>query len=619
MSKPGIVRRALAGTWRVLDGFRKAMHLIVMLTLALVLLAGLVGDRPRMPKFAALVLAPEGRLVDQLSGDPLERALAKAQGSPVQETLLKDLIDALEAAADDQRVKAVLLRLERMTGSLTNLSKYQELGRAIDAFKASGKPVIALGDGFTRDQYYLASRADEIYVNPNGFVVIEGYGRYRMFFKEAVDKLKIDYNVFRAGEYKSAEEPFLRDDMSPESKEASSAVLSAIWDAYQQDVTAARELGSEALQAYADRAPELLAEVNGDFARLALDYGLVDGIKTRGEMRARMIEVVGADPEDKNTFPTVGHDSYLSIVNDKRAPDKATDKVAVVVAVGTILDGDQPPGTIGGNSTAKLIRKAREDDNVKALVLRVDSGGGSQFASDVILEELQQFQKTDRPLVATMGGVAASGGYWISMSADEIWANPSTVTGSIGVTAAIPTFQRSLDRLGLHADGVATTRLAGQLRVDRELGPDVRSIAQQAVAQTYQLFISGVAENRGKTPEEVDAMARGRIWSGQDAQALGLVDKLGDLDAAIQSAAKLAGLEEGAYRIEHVEKELEFAERLALQLAQVWAPLARVLAPPLQLPAGVQGVLDRLAEPALALESFNDPRGLYSYCFCTDF
>ena len=379
MNNPGIVRRALSGIWRVLDGFRKGVHLILMLTLALVLLAGLVGDRPQMPKFAALVIAPEGRLVDQLSGDPLERAIAKAQGSPVQETLLKELIDALEAAKDDERIKAVLLQLERMTGSLTNLSKYQELGRAIDAFKASGKPVIALGDGFTRDQYYLAARADEIYVNPNGFVVIEGYSRYRMFFKEAVDKLNIDYNVFRVGEYKSAEEPFLRDDMSPESKEASSAVLSVIWDAYQRDVTAARELGSEALQSYADRAPELLAEVNGDFARLALDYGLVDGIKTRGEMRARMIEVVGTDPEDKNTFPTVGHERYLSIVNGKRAPNKAKDKVAVVVAVGTILDGNQPPGTIGGDSTAKLIRKAREDENVKALVLRVDSGGGSQF------------------------------------------------------------------------------------------------------------------------------------------------------------------------------------------------------------------------------------------------
>ncbi len=616
MSNQGIIRRTLSGAWRVLDGFRKGMHLLLMLGLALVVLAALVGDRPQLPKLAALVLAPEGRLVDQLSGDPLQRALAKAQGSPVQETLLKDLIDALEAARDDKRIKAVLLQLDLLTGGLTSLPKYQELGAAIDGFKASGKPVIAVGDAFSRDQYYLAARADEIYLNPNGFVLIEGYGRYRMFFKQAIDKLNIDYNVFRIGEYKSAQEPFLRDDMSPESKEANSGILNVIWASYQADVTKARELPRAALQSYADRAPELLAEADGNWGQLALDFGLVDGLKTRGEIRERLIEVVGKDPDDDTSFPAVGHDRYLAVVRAGQSPSKATSKLAVVLAVGTILDGDQPPGTIGGDSTAKLIRKARQDADVKALVLRVDSGGGSSFASDVIREELALFQATERPLVVSMGGVAASGGYWISMTADEIWANRNTVTGSIGVTASIPTLQRALDRLGLHVDGVGTTRLAGQLRIDRELGSDVKSLLTQGVANTYRQFITAVARYRDKTPDEIDQIARGRIWSGQDAQQLGLVDKLGDLDAAVASAAELAGLEEGQYRIDYVEQELEFAERLALELAHIWAPLAGAFIPQLHLPAPLRGVLEHLAEPRQVLESFNDPRGLYAYCFC---
>jgi protease-4 len=617
MNEKGIVRRTLSGIWRFLDGFRKTMHLLIMLSLALVLLAGLVGDRPQLPKFAALVLSPEGALVDQLSGDPLERAITRAQGSAVEETLLKDLVDALAAAKTDARIKAVVLQLEAMTGGLASLPKLQELGAAIDEFKTSGKKVIAVGDAFSRDQYYVASRADEIFLNPNGTVIIEGYGRYRMFFKQAIEKLDIDYNVFRVGEFKSAEEPFIRDDMSAESKAASMAVLDVIWSSYQADVTAARGLADDALQSFADRAPELLAEVDGDLARLALEYGLVDGLKTRSEMRGRLIEVIGADPDDDENFPSVGTDSYLAVVRDKQKPNKAKNKVAVVLAVGSILDGKQPPGTIGGDSTAQLIRTARKDEDVKALVLRVDSGGGSAFASDVILQELALFQATDRPLVVSMGGVAASGGYWISMSADEIWANPNTITGSIGVTASLPTVQRTLDRLGVHVDGVGTTRLAGQLRIDRELGDDLRSIISQSIAQTYRQFINQVARNRDKTPEDIDSIARGRIWAGRDALDIGLVDKLGDLDQALASAAELAGLAEGQYRIDYVEPELDFAARLALQFAGAWTPLVRVFAPTATLPPQLQAVMSQLAEPLHLLESFNDPRGLYAYCFCT--
>jgi protease-4 len=609
--------RIVAGIWRGLDRLRRFLHLILLLGLFLLLIAGAIGERVYIPGAAALVIAPQGMLVDQLTGDALERAIAKAQGAALQETLVRDVIDALRAARDDERIKTVVLDLDGMTGA--GLSKLQEIAAEIARFKESGKPVIAVGDGYTRDQYYLAAQADSVYMHPMGLVLVDGYSRFLPYYKSLLDKVYVDYNVWTVGEYKSFVEPITRDDMSPQDEEASKLFLDALWNAYQADVTAARELAAPALQQYADDIVTLLEESDGDTAKLAVDYGLVDELLTRDAMRERIREAVGEDAASEETsddYTEVPLEAYVTALRTETPPEVLPSKIAVVVASGTILDGAQPPGAIGGDSTAELIREARADDGVKALVLRVDSGGGSAFASDIILRELERFQETGRPVVVSMGSVAASGGYWISMAADEIWASPTTLTGSIGVGATIPTIPRALDRFGVHVDGIGTTELAGALEITRPLGENVKGLIGLSIRKTYDDFVSKVAEHRERTVEEIDAAAHGRVWTGADALERGLVDKLGTLSDAVDSAAELAGLESGTYSLDYIEQQLGFAERLVLSMtARVAVAVDHLIELP-RLPVGVAQALESTLEPLAFLDRLNDPRGIYVYCFC---
>lgn len=608
-----LMKSLLAGLWRALDGVRKALHLVFLLFLVIILLASVASNELRMPREAALIIAPQGVLVDQLSGDPFERAVAQIRGIPLSETLLKDLIDAIREARDDDRIETLVLQLDAMTGS--GLSKLQELSGEIVRFKEGGKRVIAVGDTFNRNQYYLAAHADEIYMSPMGAVLIDGYSRFQPYYKSAIDSLYIDFHVWTVGEYKSFVEPITRDDMSPEDREATEVFLGALWEAYQADVTAARGFPENALQRFADNAVELLRDAGGDTAQMALDYGLVDELLSRDQMRDRL-KVLVTDDEDADDYERIDHADYLAAIRAEESEAPAENKIAVIVASGPILDGSQPPGTVGGDSTAAMIRAAREDDDVKALVLRVDSPGGSAFASEVILRELQAFQETDRPFIASMSSVAASGGYWISMGADEIWASPTTITGSIGVGAAFPTFSRSLDQLGVNVDGLGTTTLAGQTNPLRELGPEINELIGLMIQNTYDAFIGRVAEFRDKDLMEVDGVARGRVWVATDAQAHGLVDELGDLADAIASSAELAGLEEDDYQIEYVQRNLSIAEMIALQFARISAPLVRTVSVGSSVPAVFQTLLDAAGEPFRLFELLNDPRDLYLYCFC---
>jgi protease-4 len=306
----------------------------------------------------------------------------------------------------------------------------------------------------------------------------------------------------------------------------------------------------------------------------------------------------------------------VTALRTETPPDVLPSKIAIIVAAGTILDGAQAPGAIGGDSTAELIRQARADDAVKALVLRVDSGGGSAFASDIILRELERFQETDRPVVVSMGSVAASGGYWISMAADEIWASPTTLTGSIGVGATIPTIPRTLDRLGVHFDGIGTTQLAGALEITRPLSDNVKGLIGLSIRKTYNDFVRKIAEHRERSVEEIDAAAHGRVWVGTDALDRGLVDQLGSLSDAVESAAELAGLESGTYMLDYIELELGFAERLVLSLtAKAAVGVERLIDLP-RLPAGVTQAIESTLEPMAFIDRLNDPRGIYAYCFC---
>lgn len=609
--------RIVAAIWRGLDRLRRLLHLLLLLTILLIVLASLIGERVLVPSKAALVIAPQGTLVEQLSGDALQRAFARARGTRIQETALRDVIDALRAARTDTRIKGVVLDLDGLGAA--GLSKLQELAKELAAFKQSGKPVTAIGGDFTRDQYYLAAQADKIYMQPMGQVLIDGYSRFLPYYKSALDKFYVDYNVWTVGEYKSFVEPITRDNMSPQDKEASSVFLQALWGAYQADVTAARKLPGDALQRYADGAASLLAEAGGDTGKLAVDYGLVDELLTRDAMRQRIRESIGASGRGKphaDDFPEIGFEDYVRAVRKGQKTVKSSN-VAVIVAAGTILDGSEPPGSIGSDSLAELIRQAEDDESVKALVLRVDSGGGSATASDVILRELQVFQESKRPVVVSMSSVAASGGYWISMGANEIWASPTTLTGSIGVGATLPTFQRLLDKFGVHVDGIGTTDLAGALDPTlRGLNDNMKKLQAESVRYTYREFVGKVAEHRKKTYDEVDASARGRVWIGTDALNRGLVDKLGGLSDAIASAAELAGLEKGGYGVEYVEPQLGFSEQLALELTTVLQPAIKGVSAE----SGWQETASRWLESALSpfafLARLNDPRGVYAYCFC---
>ena len=609
------LKSLFAWLWRVLNTLRKGLQLLFLLIIFVIFLAGIAPDNLMEPRAAVLVIAPQGVLVDELSGDVFERAVAEIRGLPLNETLLRDLIDAIRIARDDERIQVLVLQLDGLVGS--GLSKLQELSGEIIRFKQSGKPVIAVGDWFSRDQYYIAAHADKIYMNPMGAIPIDGYSRYLPYYKSAIDSLYIDFHVWTVGEYKSFVEPITRNDMSPEDRKSTEVFLGGLWNAYQADVTAARELSSNALQLYADHANDLLAEANGNTAKMALDYGLVDELFTRDQIRTQIRNLVTTEEKTiNNDYERISHEEYLAVIAAEQVRGSNNNTVAVIVASGTILDGFQSPGSIGGDSMAAMIRRAGEDEDVQALVLRVDSPGGSAFASDIILRELEVFQKSGRPLVVSMSSVAASGGYWISMSADQIWASPTTITGSIGVGATFPTFNRSLERLGVNVDGVGTTASAGQGNPLRELGPEVNQSIQQMIEHTYKEFIGQVAEFREKGIDEVDEVARGRVWIATDAQQYGLVDELGDLDDAVISAADLAGFAEGEYRIDFMEQEISFAELIALELTMISAPVSKLFNIGPQIPETFQKLLDVAAEPFKFVDQLNDPRDLYTYCFC---
>ena len=467
-------RSFFSGLWRALDGLRRGLHLILMLVIFGVLFGVLRGSVPSVPSKAALVIAPEGPLVEQLSGDPRTRALDEALGNEREEALLWDLLDSIRAAASDKRIQVLVLDLDKLeSGTQPALA---ELAAAIREFRASGKKVIAYGVELTQERYYLAAQADEIYLDPMGFVLVQGYDRYRTYLKDALDKLGVDINVFRVGTFKSAVETYTRTNMSPEDREESRTYLTALWNAYQEEVTKARKLPPDALAKYVDSFMQTVPAAKGDAAKIALSDGLVTGLKTQIEVEKRLQELVGENDEG-DSFSGVSSSDYLRVARADKKLNLGKQKVGVIVAAGEILDGDQPPGTIGGDSTARLIREARTDKDIKAVVLRVDSPGGSVLASEEIYRELVALRAAGKPLVVSMGGYAASGGYYISAPADEIWANPATITGSIGIFAIIPTVDKTLGKIGVGVDGVGTTALSGQLRIDRPLSEGARARA----------------------------------------------------------------------------------------------------------------------------------------------
>lgn len=555
------------------------------------------------------MLNPIGVVVEQKSYEaPLQAILSRPAASE-REVLLRDLINAVELAKDDTAINTLVLDFNQLY--FVGISKAEEIAAALELFKKSGKLIVAIGDYYTQDQYLLASYADDIMLHPMGGVALEGYANYQNYFAEALDKLRVNVHVFKAGNYKSAVEPYLRNDMSEYAEEASYSWLNQLWQRYVDTIATQRAINPAALAQYIDTYDIVLGEVGGDSAEAALALGLVDSIKNRYQMNEALIEIVGSSDVD-GLYKAISYDDYLTL-HDRSAPrlDNRA-KVGVIVARGMILDGQQPAGLIGGDSLAALINTARRDNAIGAVVLRVDSGGGSAFASEIVREQIVRLNNTDKPFVVSMGSVAASGGYWISASADQIWATPTTLTGSIGVFGLFPTLENSLASLGVHTDGIGTTKLAGATRIDQPINPVLKSAIQHSIDSTYQRFLEIVAQGRNKSLLEIDTVARGRVWTGVDALHNGLVDKLGGLNAAVAAAADLAELDD--YEVEYIHLPLNPQELLLMQLARKATSFSQRGLYDTDWFASFKSLLLPISRSVQLLSGLNDPRGVYVHC-----
>lgn len=612
--RPGFLRRIIGGLWNGLDFTRRlVVNLVFLLLLIFVIAAIFSGGDKGLKEKTTLVLDIKGAIVEQYSGSPADAALAKALGDEVPETQLRDILTVLEQAAKDDHITQVLLNLNNYGGA--GISTLREVGRALDTFRKSGKKVIANADYFDQTGYYLAAHSDEIYLHPDGMALLEGLGRYRSYYHSALEKLGIQVHVFRVGKFKSAVEPYLLDGPSDAAREADRYWLEDVWTVFLDDIAKARGIETSELRAMIDELPQRIAAVNGDTAKLAMDEKLVDGLKTADEVREMLI-ASGTKDDDNETFRQISLSNYLKrfpaapVIGDAK-------QIGVIVAQGEIVGGKQAQGMIGGRSTSELVRKAREDKNIKAVVLRVNSPGGSGFDSELIRRELELTRAAGKPVVVSMGDVAASGGYWISMTSDAIYAEPSTITGSIGIFGLFPDASQTMDKLGLHSEGTTTTWLAGALDPRRPLDPRIGEVLQSVINAGYQDFIGKVAKNRGKTPEEIDEIAQGRVWSGQQALQRGLVDELGGLQDAIANAAERAKLGDD-YQLVYVEKELTGFEKFFVSMntrarAMVQSSIASALLPSWMQP---QMALDMSRDLAVLNGWEKRPMATYALCFC---
>ena len=536
-SRPGLLRRLFSALWWLVDGSRRlVLNLLFLAIVAALLFVWLRGAAPlAIKEKTTLVLDIAGPVLEQRKGSAREQALGQLRGEATKSTLLRDVVAALDAAGDDPQVDRVLLVLDDFDGA--GLPTLREIAAAIGRFRAKGKQVVAWAAHYDQRRYYLAAHADEVFLHPMGAVIIEGYGRLRNYYADAFARLGVSANVVRTGAFKSAFESYTANAPSKETLTAEAFVYDALWVLYTQGVEAARKLPAGAIAMGIDELPARLAAAGGNPAQLALDAKLVDRLLTRDELRRMLVERGTSDDGGKN-FRQVGLAAYAAA----HRPKSSGEVVGIVVAQGDISDGEAPPGAVGGRSTAELIRQAREDDRVKAIVLRVDSPGGSAYGSELVRRELELSRAAGKPVVVSMGNVAASGGYWISLAADAVIADPATITGSIGVIGMLPTGEGLMDKLSLRVGGYTTTWLAGAYDPRKALDPRFEALVRSVIGHIYQDFTGRVAAARKLPREKVEAGAGGRIWTGAQAVERGLVDRTGGLGDALQAAASLAKL-----------------------------------------------------------------------------
>ncbi|WP_310606477.1 signal peptide peptidase SppA [Buttiauxella brennerae] len=600
-------------TWRLLNFIRE---FILNLFLVLLVLVGVgiwmqINSAPAEPARGALLLDITGVVVDKPSVSNklgvIGRQLLGASSDRLQENSLFDVVDTIRQAKDDRNITGIVLDLKEFAGG--DQPSMQYIGKALREFRDSGKPVYAVGDSYNQGQYYLASFANKIWLSPQGIVDLHGFATNSLYYKTLLDKLKVSTHIFRVGTYKSAVEPFIRDDMSPAAREADSRWIGELWQNYLTTIAANRQITAQQVFPGAQGLLDNLQKLGGDTAKYALDNKLVDELASSAIVDKAMVKQFGWNKENKDFSYTSMYDYVV-----KKPSDKG-DSIAVIIANGAIMDGQETPGQVGGDTTAMQIREARLDPKVKAIVLRVNSPGGSVSASEVIRDELEAARTAGKPIVVSMGGMAASGGYWISTPADYIVASPNTLTGSIGIFGVINTVENSLDSIGVHTDGVATSPLA-DVAVTKSLPPEVQQMMQLTIENGYKRFITLVADSRKKTPEQIDAIAQGHVWTGQDAKANGLVDSLGDFDDAVAKAAELAKIK--VWHLDFWQDDPSFLDMVFDSMSgSVRAMLPQALQAYLPAP---------LADAALALKAqndkfgtMNDPQNRYAFCLtCGD-
>lgn len=554
----------------------------------------------------ALLLDISGVIVDKPSSTSrlsvIGRQLFGASSDRLQENSLFDIVNTIRQAKDDRNITGIVMDLKNFAGA--DQPSMQYIGKALREFRDSGKPVFAIGDNFSQGQYYLASFANKIWLSPQGSVDLHGFATNGLYYKSLLDKLKVSTHVFRVGTYKSAVEPFIRDDMSPAAREADSRWIGELWQNYLDTVAANRQIPAQQVFPGAQAMLDGLTKVDGDTAKYALDNKLVDALASSAEVEKLLTKQFDWSKADKNYRAVSYYDYSL------KTPAETGDSIGVVFANGAIMDGEETPGNVGGDTTAAQIREARLDPKVKAIVLRVNSPGGSVSASEVIRSELAAAKAAGKPVVVSMGGMAASGGYWISTPASYIVANPSTLTGSIGIFGVINTVENSLDSIGIHTDGVSTSPLA-DISITKALPPEVQQMMQLSIENGYKRFITLVADARKTTPEQIDKIAQGHVWTGQDAKANGLVDSLGDFDDAVAKAAELAKLKQ--WHIEYYQDEPTFVDMVMDSMSgSVRAMLPQAIQA--MLPAPLASAASAVKAEGDKLAAFNDPQNRYAFC-----
>ncbi|MCF7337791.1 signal peptide peptidase SppA [Escherichia coli] len=597
-------------TWRLLNFVREMVLNLFFIFLVLVgvgiwmQVSG--GDSKETASRGALLLDISGVIVDKPDSSQrfskLSRQLLGASSDRLQENSLFDIVNTIRQAKDDRNITGIVMDLKNFAGG--DQPSMQYIGKALKEFRDSGKPVYAVGENYSQGQYYLASFANKIWLSPQGVVDLHGFATNGLYYKSLLDKLKVSTHVFRVGTYKSAVEPFIRDDMSPAAREADSRWIGELWQNYLNTVAANRQIPAEQVFPGAQGLLEGLTKTGGDTAKYALENKLVDALASSAEIEKALTKEFGWSKTDKN-YRAISYYDYAL-----KTPADTGDSIGVVFANGAIMDGEETQGKVGGDTTAAQIRDARLDPKVKAIVLRVNSPGGSVTASEVIRAELAAARAAGKPVVVSMGGMAASGGYWISTPANYIVANPSTLTGSIGIFGVITTVENSLDSIGVHTDGVSTSPLA-DVSITRALPPEAQQMMQLSIENGYKRFITLVADARHSTPEQIDKIAQGHVWTGQDAKANGLVDSLGDFDDAVAKAAELAKVKQ--WHLEYYVDEPTFFDKVMDNMSgSVRAMLPDTFQA--MLPAPLASVASTVKSESDKLAAFNDPQNRYAFC-----